>query len=46
MHLFTHDFATISHARNNSNTLTATYATKRTAWYPAFGDMATWSPIG
>ena len=46
MHLFTHDYAAISSARNNSYNFTATHATKRTAWYPAFGDMATWSPIG
>ncbi|MBC7462707.1 MAG: hypothetical protein H7227_00400 [Actinobacteria bacterium] len=46
MQLFTHDFAAISSARNYSYTVTAAHATKRTAWNPAFGEMATWSPIG
>ena len=49
MQLFTHQIAAILPAhnfRNLSNTFTAADATKRTAWYPAFGEMVTWSPIG
>lgn len=34
------DISALSHA----NTVAAT--SKRTAWYPAFADQATWSPIG
>jgi len=30
-------------AHSHANTAAAS---KRTAWYPAFADQATWSPIG
>ena len=50
MHLFTATFAVAPSATNHSftwtNSATAHRASKRTAWYPAFGEMATWSPIG
>ncbi len=38
----THDFS----FANTAATHTANGTTKRTAWYPAFGLKATWSPIG
>ncbi len=40
--------AAIAHlfARTHANTAAANGASKRTAWYPAFADQATWSPIG
>ncbi|HEY3292891.1 MAG TPA: hypothetical protein VGJ85_04590 [Candidatus Nanopelagicaceae bacterium] len=33
-------------AHFHANTSVANLASKRTAWYPAFADQATWSPIG
>lgn len=33
-------------AHAHANTAVANRASKRTAWYPAFADQATWSPIG
>ena len=33
-------------AHSHANTAAANRASKRTAWYPAFADQATWSPIG
>ena len=37
---------TLVSAHSHANTATANRASKRTAWYPAFADQATWSPIG
>ncbi len=36
------DISALSHAK----TSVTNRASKRTAWYPAFADQATWSPIG
>jgi len=33
-------------AHSHANTAAANRASKRTAWYLAFADQATWSPIG
>lgn len=37
------DISLHSHA---NTAVAANRASKRTAWYPAFADQATWSPIG
>ncbi len=49
MQLFTATSAVAPSAtsfHSHSYAATANRASKRTAWYPAFGEMATWSPIG
>lgn len=33
-------------ALSPANTATGNRTSKHTAWYPAFADQATWSPIG
>ncbi|MSW08989.1 MAG: hypothetical protein F2879_04175 [Actinobacteria bacterium] len=49
MQLFTHTSASSLPAatfHSHSYKATANRASKRTAWYPAFSEMACWSPIG
>ncbi|MBI3430113.1 MAG: hypothetical protein HY050_08700 [Actinobacteria bacterium] len=47
MQLFsTHFTVALSAAGNHAATATANGATKRTAWYPAFSQKATWSSNG
>lgn len=47
MQLFsTHFTVALSAPGNHAATATANRASKRTTWYPAFGDQATWSSIG
>ncbi|MFZ2227470.1 MAG: hypothetical protein WA090_07290 [Candidatus Nanopelagicaceae bacterium] len=47
MQLFsTHFTVALSAAGNHAAIATANRASKRTTWYPAFGDKAAWSLIG
>ncbi|MCX6427246.1 MAG: hypothetical protein WCK72_04670 [Actinomycetes bacterium] len=48
MQLSTHKFTTALcavHSHTHSYKATTNRAAKRTAWYPAFSEMATWSSI-